>query len=166
MLKITFFYAVFYGLMYKKTERKTPRKTPRKFWGMNYFDLLQIESSTLLDKSLFGFFESCFSINQMIAKYGYFLRFFERRNLYRYLLKKKLIGRNELARDLLACILRKFNGYEIPRKGPERKEKKHFEPIHIMYELSFDLNGPVFKLFLPSNSAGLQVLYGFYQRRC
>ena len=158
------FYAVIYGLMYKRTDNKNSirKEDAQKILGDElYFDLLQIESSTLLDKSLFGFFGRCFSINQVIAKYGYFLRFFERRNLYRYLLKKKAIGRNELARDLLACILRKSNGYDILRKGLERKEKKHFEPIHIIYELSFGLNVSVLCYFCPQIQLSYRCYIGF-----
>ena len=42
-----------------------------------YFDLLEIEQETLLDKTLIGFFERCYTINQVLPKYGYFLKFFE-----------------------------------------------------------------------------------------
>ena len=51
-----------------------------------HFDLLEIEPETLLDKTLFGFFEGCFIINQVLTKYGYFLKFFERRNVHRFLI--------------------------------------------------------------------------------
>ena len=46
-----------------------------------YFDLVKIESETLLDKTLFGFFDHCFKINEVLGKYGFFLKFFERRNV-------------------------------------------------------------------------------------
>ena len=58
-----------------------------------YFDLLEIEPETLLDKTLFGYFEQCYTINQVLTNYGYFLKFFERRNVYRFLIKKKITGK-------------------------------------------------------------------------
>ena len=58
-----------------------------------YFDLLEIEPEALLDKTLFGFFERCYTINKVLTKYGYFLKFFERRNVYRFLIKKKSTGK-------------------------------------------------------------------------
>ena len=54
-----------------------------------YFDLIDIEPETMLDKTLFGFFESCYKINKIISKHGFFLKFFERRNMYRFLIKKR-----------------------------------------------------------------------------
>lgn len=78
--------------MYQKTENiKTVKKEDAQkiFEDDLYSDLLEIEPSTLLDKSLFSFFERCFFINQVISKYGFFLRFFERRNMYRFIIKEK-----------------------------------------------------------------------------
>lgn len=54
-----------------------------------YFDLVEIESETLLDKTLFGFFDRCFKINEVLGKYVFFLKFFERRNVYSFLIKKR-----------------------------------------------------------------------------
>ena len=57
--------------------------------GELYFDLIDIEPETLLDKTLFGFFDRCLPINKVLAKHGFFLKFFERRNMHRFLIKKK-----------------------------------------------------------------------------
>ena len=78
--------------MYQKTENveTVKKEDAKKFFEDDlHSDLLEIEPSTLLDKSLFGFFEKCFFINQVISKYEFFLRFFERRNMYRFLIKKR-----------------------------------------------------------------------------
>ena len=45
-----------------------------------------------------------------MLKHGFFLRFFERRNQYRYLLKKKTQGKNQMLRELSTCAIRKLNG--------------------------------------------------------
>lgn len=67
-----FFYAFIYGLMYQKTDQLNIKKDdPRKILCDElYFDLLEIEPSTMLDKSLFSHFERCFAINQVLEKYG------------------------------------------------------------------------------------------------
>ena len=108
-----------------------------------YFDLIDIEPETLLDKTLFGFFDRCLAINKVLAKHVFFLKFFERRNVYRFLIKKKVQGKNEVNRNLSACVLEKFNGYEIIRNDLSRKENIDFKPINVVYEPSFDEVKPV-----------------------
>lgn len=76
-------------------------------------------------------------------KHGYFLKFFERHNMYRFLIKKKVQGKNEVTRNLSACILEKVNSYEIIRQNLTRKEKVDFTPINIVYKPSFDESVPV-----------------------
>ena len=91
--------------MYDKSERKgnLKKENAREILGdYLYFDLIEIKDSTLLDKSLFGHFERCFNINKAISKYCYFLRFFERRNLYRYLNEKKKY--QEKTRSQESCL--------------------------------------------------------------
>ena len=63
---------------------------------------METEEETMLDKTIFGFFDKCFKINQVISKHGFFLKTFERRNMYRFLIKKKVQGKNEITRNLLA----------------------------------------------------------------
>lgn len=67
-----FFYAFIYGLMYQKTDQLNIKKDdPRNILCDElYFDLLEIEPSTMLDKSLFSHFERYFAINQVLEKYG------------------------------------------------------------------------------------------------
>ena len=71
------FYAVFYGPMHQKTDKRNIKKeNARKILGDElYFDLSEIEPSTMLDKSLFIHFERFYAINQVLAKYGYFSDF-------------------------------------------------------------------------------------------
>ena len=86
------FYSVIYGLMFYKQENdnldlRLDKKDAQKILGdALYFDLIDIKEETLLDKILFGFFERCYKINQVISKHGFFLKFFERCNMYRFLI--------------------------------------------------------------------------------
>ena len=145
------FDAVIFGLMLNKQDNiaylsgKHPDKkdAPKKLGDKLYFDLLEIESQTLLDWTLFGFFDRCYQLNRVLANHGYFLKFFERRNMYRFLIKKKAQGKNELTRKLSACVLEKFNRYEFIRHNLTRKEKVDFVPINVVYEPSFDGTVPV-----------------------
>ena len=79
-----------YGLMFYKKQAKPDREKAQEVLGDNlYFELLEIEPENLLDKTLFGFFDRCFKVNEVLVKYGFFLKFFERHNVYRLLIKKK-----------------------------------------------------------------------------
>ena len=106
----------------------------RKILGDDlYFALIEIELETMLGKTLFGFFERCYKRNQVISKHGFFLKFFERCNMYRFLIKKKAQGKNEITRNLSACVLEKFNGYETIRNNLARKEKVNVRSIDIVH---------------------------------
>ena len=54
-------FAVIYGIMYHKTDTENIKKEDaQEILGNDlYFDLLEIEPNTLLDKSLFSFFQRC-----------------------------------------------------------------------------------------------------------
>ena len=78
-----------------------------------------------------------------MTKHGFFLRFFERRNVYRFLIKANIQGKNEVTRNLSSCVIEKFNGYETIRMEIERKEKLDFNLINIVYEPTFDEKEPV-----------------------
>ena len=84
-----------------------------------------------------GYFDKCHKINQVISKHGFFLKFFERRNMYKFLIKKKVQRKNEVKRNLSACVVEKFNGYETMRNELARKDKREFKAINIVYEAEF-----------------------------
>lgn len=58
------------------------------------------------------------------------------------MIKKKAEGKNEVTRNLSACVLGKFNGYESIRQNLTRKEKLYFTPVNVVYELNFDESVP------------------------
>lgn len=95
------------------------------------FDLEDIESETFLDKTMFGFFERCHRINEALSKHGFVIRFFERCNMYRFLIKKKVQGKNKVTRNLSSCVLEKFNGYETIKNDLARKERVEYRAIDI-----------------------------------
>ena len=108
-----------------------------------FFGLKQVEGSVMLDHSLFGYFGRCWLVNNILAKHNYFLRFYERRNKFRYQLRRKLKTKNEMRRELSSCIIQKFNGYELMRNKLQHKEISDFTPIDIVYEPTLDVKKPV-----------------------
>ena len=69
--------------------------------------------------------------------------------MYRFLLKKKVQGENEVTRNLSAFVVEKFNGYEIIRNDLARKKRLDFQPIDIVYEPCFDETTPSYLQFYP-----------------
>ena len=97
----------------------------QKILGKDFFlDLKEIEPYVMLDHTIFGFFDRCTKMNEALAKFGYFLRFYERRNKFRYQLRQKLKYKNEMRAQLPACVIQKFNGYDLLRPTLQYLEKK------------------------------------------
>ena len=96
-----------------------------------------------MDRTLFGFFDKCFKLNKVLAKHNYFFQFLERRNVYRFLVKKKVQGKNEVTRNLSSSVLEKFIGYEMIRNDLSFDEKVEVIPIDIVYEPIYDETIPV-----------------------
>ena len=164
------FFPVIYDLIFYRQENdglqtKLDKKDVQKVLGDElYFDFKEIESETILDKTLFGFFERWYKINKVISKHGFLLKFFERCNMYRFLIKEKVQRKNEVTRNLSACILEKFNGYETIRNNLSRKEKIDFRVIDIVYEPSFDKDIPVIYYFSPNIQAAYRSYIGKFDK--
>ena len=42
-----------------------------------YNDLIEIKNDAQLDRTIFGYFDRCFPVNKVLAKYNFFLKCFE-----------------------------------------------------------------------------------------
>ena len=135
-----FFYAFIYGISHIKLNGMniTFENIKETLGERLLLRLKCIEQQTKLDHTLFGYFERCQKINEVLTEFGYFLRFYDWRNKFRYLVKKKLKEKNENIKELSACIVRKFNRYETLRSHLNQQEKKDFIPIDIVYEPILD----------------------------
>ena len=131
-----FFYAVIYGISHIKLNGMniTFENIKETLGERLFLSLKCIEQQTKLDHTLFGYFERC----QKISEFGYFLRFYEQRNKFRRLVKRKLKEKNENIKELSACVVRKFNGYETLRSHLNQQEKKDFIPVDVVYEPTLD----------------------------
>ena len=139
-----FFYSVVYGLMFQKTEKRPNLDLAKEILGTDfYLTLKEIEPDVMLDHTIFGFFERCTRMNEVLAKFGYFLRFYERRNKFRYQLRQKLKTKNEMRAELSACVIQKFNGYDLLRANLKYSEKKNLLLIDIVYEPTLNTEKPI-----------------------
>ena len=156
-----FFDATIFGLVTYLTEGEKENdwgKIQETIGNDFYNDLLEINDDIKLDRSIFGFFDRCFRTNQVLAKHNFFLKFCERRHDFRFQIKKKVEGKNQVTRNLSSCVLEKFNGYEIIKHQLARKEKKGFSAIEVVYESIYDEKIPL-PFFHQSNPSCLQKLH-------
>ena len=105
--------------------------------------MLEIKDGIKLDRTLFGYFDRYFLVNQVIAKHIFFLTCFEQRDMFRFLIRKKVQGKNEVTRNLSISVAEKSNGYEMIRQDLARKDRVDIESINIVHELIFDENIPI-----------------------
>lgn len=61
--------------------------------------------------------------------------------------------------ELSACVIQKFNGYDLLRTGLDRNEKKNLIPLDIVYEPTLDKNKPIFCYFAPKICLAFQTCY-------
>ena len=95
---------------------------------------------------------------------GFFLRFYERRNKFRYQLRQKLKSKNEMRAELSACVIQKFNGYDLLRTEMNRNEKKNLVPLDIVYEPTLDKSKPIYCYFAPKICLAFQTCYDRFTR--
>ena len=76
----SFFDAIIYSLMFYKSEGKIIDKNKiEDLLGNDFYnDLLEIKDEIKLDRIIFGYFNRCFQVNKVLAKYNFFLKFSER----------------------------------------------------------------------------------------
>ena len=93
-----FFDLILYGVMFKISEGKILEKDNAcDVLGKDFYEeLLKIKDDIQLDKTLFGFFDRCFLVNKVLARHNFCLKFFERRDKFRFLIKKNVECKNKV----------------------------------------------------------------------
>ena len=141
----TLFSVIQYGLTYTGAEKKInlkerdktnyeglivegkiepDRKKAKDIFGENlYGDLIDVKDEIQLDRTLFVFFNRCFLVIELLSKYDYFLKFYERRDKFRFLINKKIERKNKVTRDLSSSAIEKFNGYELIKHELDGKKQ-------------------------------------------
>ena len=118
-------------MFYKSEGKIIDRNKIEEVLGDNFYnDLLEIKDEIKLDRTIFGYFNRCFLVNKVLVKYNFFLKFLERRDMFRFLLQKEVQGKNKVTRDLSSSVIEKFNGYELIRPQLARQERRGFIYSH------------------------------------
>ena len=104
-------------------------------WGGDFHkDFCEVKDQLKRDTSMYGFFDKCVLVNEFLTRKNLFLKFYEKRDKYRYLIKKGACSRvNKVTHDLSSSVIEKFNGYEIIKRGLRNKEKEDFCPIDVLF---------------------------------
>ena len=76
-----------------------------------------------LDHSSENVLKKCSISNEFLVKKVFFLRVYEERDKFRYIIEKDVKGKNKNIRDLSSCVIQKFNGCDI-LKSEIKKEGK------------------------------------------
>ena len=86
-----------------------------------------------LDLDLMNFENQCFQINRILIKNSFFLRVYELKDKFRYLIKQDPQKKNVI-RDLSSCIIEKFNSFNIAQLELDRELRKDISPIDVAYK--------------------------------
>ena len=79
------------------------------------------------------FHDMCYEINSILSKHNYFLRVFELKNKYRrFSMKDK--SKQKIVRQLSSCLIEKYRGFRVISMEFEKKQRKLFKPIDIIYK--------------------------------
>ena len=131
------FYGLVYALRYWLTNKIEPcaddteLRTDVKTETFDEFNL--IKERLKLDLDLMNFENQCFQINRILMKSSFFLRVYELKDKFQYLLKQDPQKKNVI-RDLSSCIIEKFNGFNIARLELDRELRKEISPIDFLYK--------------------------------
>ena len=79
------------------------------------------------------FYNMYYEINTVLSKNGYFLKVFELKNKFRRLAMKDK-SKQKILRQLSSFLIKKYSGFGVISIEFERKQRKKFKPIDIIYK--------------------------------
>ena len=119
--KDSFFYSILFAVRYQLTGKFTCNddydidEQIKVDIGTEIFDeIYMLKNMMRLDLDILNFEYQCLKINEMLNKNNLFLRVFELKEKFRCLIKQDSEKEN-LIRDLSACIIEKSDGFNIVR---------------------------------------------------
>ena len=77
------------------------------------------------------FMNMCYEINAILSRFGYFLRVFK--NKFRHLAMKDKT-KQKIVKQLPSCLIEKYSGFTIISIEYQKKQRKLFKPIDIIYK--------------------------------
>ena len=140
-LKDSFYEAILFAVYYYFIDKKEDfdfcqeEKILTNVLGVDLFGDLKSKKQILqLDLSICTFETQCHVINDLLMERKLFLRVYELRKKFRYMIRKIPNGKNISQRDLSACVEERFNGFHLVRKLAENEMRQNFKLIDIVYK--------------------------------
>ena len=126
--------AILYAIRYEKNNRTNiyTKKEFEEIIKKKLIDELD-ENKYKLEIDLQKFNNDYYEINCFLSYFIYFLRVFKLKNKFRQMIIKELKKTN-FVRQLSSCIIEIYNGYQTISTEFERKQRKIFKPIDIIYK--------------------------------
>ena len=94
----------------------------------------------------------------ILAKFGFFLRVYELKKKCRHLFMKKT-DQQKIVKQLSSCLIEEYNGFTVIRTEYDKKERKNFEPLDIIYKPTKDLKTEPLCYFATDISLAYSVYY-------
>ena len=140
----SFFYSILYAIRHKLTQKVDSVEQEddlKRDVGLALSDdLFKIKSLLRLDgEDVLNFENQCFKINTILSKHDMFLRVFESKDKFRYLIKQDS-KQKKIFREVSACVIERFNGFTIVKLEFDNEIRREFKPIDIIYKPVIKLN--------------------------
>ena len=132
----SFFYSILYAIRNKligKVDSVDEENLKEDVGLALSHDLFEIKSLLRLDLDVLNFENQCFKINTILSKYNMFLRVFELKDKFRYLIKQNC-EQKKIVNEVSACVIERFNGFTIVRLEFDNEIRRNFTPVDIIYK--------------------------------
>ena len=128
----SFYYTILYGIRYhlknKKEECQNEDQLKENLENL-CITSLNLKGNWRVDLDIQNFENQC----QLSDKNQLFLRVYELKEKFRYLIKKNS-EKKIVLRGLSSCVIKKFNSFNVVHVELNKKLRKPFRPIHIIYK--------------------------------
>ena len=133
----SFLYSILYAVHHKFTNKVdfVEEDTLKQDVGAVLYDnLFKIKLQLRLDgQDKLNFENQCFKINRILSSHNMFLRVFELKDKFHYILKQNC-EQKKYVNEVSACVIERFNGFTIVRLQFDNEIRKEFSPIDIIYK--------------------------------
>ena len=133
--KESFYFAILYGTYFKlKGENAHFSDDLHAFLGTMLLEQLEEKRPELIPELNIQTLEKQrHTINDILLSKNLFLRVFEKRKKFKYMIKKSPT-KNEVKRELSSCVEERFHGFHVVRHLFGKEEKRKLLPLDIVYK--------------------------------